>query len=172
MIWFVRFFFLEGLQEIIGFPIISKKMIKVLIVDDVASYRDSLSINIQKDGDIKVVGCASNGIEAIEKCRSILPDIVLMDIRMPVCDGIEGTKLIKAYNGNIKVLILSVYKDDENIVKALENGADGYLLKGNEPECIISTIKNTIQGLNTFGPSIFESLKKKFNLNKEQDAHD
>lgn len=90
-------------------------MIKVLIADDSAIIRDSLWTIIEQDPDINVVGSASNGIEAATLCASFVPDIILMDIRMPVTNGLKGAKLIKAQNNSI----LTTFSDDEYISEAL-----------------------------------------------------
>ena len=92
---------------------------KVLIVDDDALIRDSLSILFRLEEDFQVVGTASNGREAFEKCTKVKPDIVLMDVRMPIMDGVLGTKLIKENFEDIKVVILTTFKDDEYIMEAV-----------------------------------------------------
>lgn len=113
--------------------------IKVLIVDDDALIRDSLKMILELGGEIEIVGLCSNGKEAMQFCCDNVVEVVLMDIRMPICDGIEGTKKIKALYPNIKILILTTFQDDEYIFKALKNGAHGYMLK-NTPSIKIKEI--------------------------------
>lgn len=102
---------------------------KVIIVDDDGLIRDSLKLILSLENDIEVIGTAKNGMEAFELCKANKTDIVLMDIRMPVMDGVLGTKLIKENFHNVKVVLLTTFKDDEYIREAVLNGAEGYILK-------------------------------------------
>lgn len=122
-------------------------MIKVLVVDDLPILRESLKFIIEQDPQIEVIGCAENGKEAFELCEKLAPDVVLMDLIMPVCNGVEGTLMIKTCYPFIKVLILTIYGDEENVVQALKNGADGYILKDIEPETLRQAIKNLAEGV-------------------------
>ena len=108
-------------------------MIRVVICDDMPLLLQSLKIVIEGDPMLKVVGLAQNGYEAYELCKKENPDIVLIDIKMPECDGILGTKLIKSYNENIRVIILTTFSSDENVTAAIKNGADGYITKELSP---------------------------------------
>ncbi|MCX7920822.1 MAG: response regulator transcription factor [Clostridia bacterium] len=134
-------------------------MIRVLIVDDSAILRNALKTIVEQDKEIKVVGLASNGKEAVSICESISPDIVLMDIRMPLLNGVEGTKIIKSKNNAIKVLILTTFDDHEYISEAINSGADGYVLKDIRDEDLITAIKSTINGFSILQHSVFKSLK-------------
>ncbi|MHB8126155.1 MAG: response regulator transcription factor [Desulfitobacteriaceae bacterium] len=142
-------------------------MIKVLIVDDQKLLRESLKNIIEHDDEIDVVGCAENGCEALRMCDELLPELVLMDIKMPVCDGVEGTKLIKARYSNIKVIILTTFDDDENVSRALEIGADGYILKDVTPEELILIIKNAAKGFYIISNKTYGTIAKQFNKNNE-----
>ena len=119
---------------------------KVLIVDDDALIREGLKILLEIEADIQVVGTASNGQEAFDMCRKEKPDLVLMDIRMPVMDGVLGTKLIKSYFKDIKVVILTTFKDDEYIKEALKSGAEGYILKNQPADSIIESLRAVDKG--------------------------
>lgn len=121
-------------------------MIKVLIVDDDKMLCESMKIILSLDNEIEAVGTASNGDEAFKFCLKNPIDVILMDIRMPVCDGVSGTKKIKDAFSNIKIIILTTFNDDEYIVKALKNGASGYLLKTVSPDKIIEDIKVVYNG--------------------------
>ncbi|MDP4182359.1 MAG: response regulator transcription factor [Bacillota bacterium] len=136
-------------------------MIRLLIVDDVAILRNSIKFMLEADKDIEVVGTASNGKEAYEMCRDLKPDIVLMDLKMPECDGVEGTKLIKKSFPEIKVMILTTFKEKEDVETALESGVEGYVLKDIEPLELIAAIKNTYKGLYSIHKSAFDSIAKK-----------
>jgi len=120
--------------------------LKVLIVDDDALIREGLKILLEIEEDFLVVGTASNGQEALEMCRKEKPDLVLMDIRMPVIDGVLGTKLIKSHFEDIKVVILTTFMDDEYIKEALKSGAEGYILKNQPADSIIESLRAVGKG--------------------------
>lgn len=144
-------------------------MIKVLIVDDQIILRESLKFIIEQDSDINVVGLAGNGKEALSMCEKLNPDVVLMDIMMPECDGVEGTRLIKSKYETIKVIILTTFNDEKNVSTAIKNGADGYVLKDISPDQLILAIKSVFKGfsimqqstLNTFADSKEKRNNKK-----------
>ena len=139
-------------------------MIKVIVVDDQIILREGIKFRIDSDDEIKVVGSAGNGIEAMELCDRFLPDVVLMDIMMPICDGIEATKRIKLKYNSIKVIILTIFIDNENITKAMKNGADGYVLKDIDPKELINIIKNTASGLRIIHQDVLDTLVSDFAL--------
>ncbi|HEX3047577.1 MAG TPA: response regulator transcription factor, partial [Bacillota bacterium] len=122
-------------------------MIKVLIVDHQLIFRESLKIVIERDQEIQVIGSCGDGREAYEFCGRQMPDIVLMDITMPKCDGIEGTRLIKRKYPDTKILILTIFNEDTRVAEALRYGADGYVLKDISPDNFILAIKSVAQGL-------------------------
>lgn len=131
---------------------------KVLIVDDDALIRDSLKIILGLEEDIQVTGTACNGQEAFEMCKREVPDIVLMDIRMPVMDGVLGTKLIKSTFKDIKVLILTTFKDDEYIKEAVKNGAEGYILKNQSSDSIVESLRTVSKGNTVFHREVADTL--------------
>lgn len=136
-------------------------MIKVLIVDDVAILRNSIKFMLETNKDIEVLDTASNGREAFEKCSKLMPDIVLMDLKMPVVDGIEGTELIKGIYPQIKVIVLTTFKEEEDIQAAIRSGADGYILKDIEPDELAAAIKNTYKGFYTVHKDAYKTITKK-----------
>ncbi|OPZ91905.1 MAG: Transcriptional regulatory protein DegU [Firmicutes bacterium ADurb.Bin419] len=136
-------------------------MIKVLLVDDHDLFRDSLKMLIEQDKEICVVACAHNGNEALELCKQHQPDIVLMDILMPDCDGVKGVRLIKENFPDIKVVMLTSLSDEYNISQALMNGADGYLSKNLRGEELIKAIKSTDSGLVAMEQDTLNTLVKK-----------
>lgn len=138
-------------------------MIKVIIAEDKRLIAEGLKFIIESDKEIEVVGLASNGFEAFELCKIHNPDLVLMDLKMPCYDGIEGTKMIKSYSANIKVLVVTTFDDDEFVAEALKNGADGYLLKDINAEKLISTIKGVVEGLNVIDENVYQNIVNKFN---------
>ncbi|MEW9697894.1 response regulator [Paenibacillus sp. SI8] len=134
-------------------------MIHVLITDDDPFIRESLKLIIGLDEEITVVGTCMHGEEAFEVIQSgTKVDVVLMDIRMPICDGVQGTLRIKTVFPEVAVLILTTFDDDEFIVQALRNGASGYLLKNIAPDRIIQGIKTVQQGNLLIHPDIAKKL--------------
>ena len=121
-------------------------MIRVLIADDQELIRQSLSVVLDTQPDISMVGTASNGRETIELVRRDKPDVVLMDIRMPEVDGVECTRLIKAAHPEIKVIILTTFDDDEYVFGALRYGASGYLLKGISVHELANAVREVVRG--------------------------
>lgn len=118
----------------------------IIIVDDDPLITSSLKRLIEIESDIKVSGIARNGKEAFELCRQLNPDVVLMDIRMPEMDGVLGTRLIKNHFKNIKVVLLTTFKDEEYIKEAIKSGAEGYILKNQDIESIVDTLKTVAKG--------------------------
>lgn len=138
-------------------------MIKVVIADDQRLLSESLKSIIENDPDISVVDCVENGKEAFAVCGNTKVDLVLMDIRMPVCNGIEGTRLIKEAYQETKVLVLTTFEDDQSVYEALKSGADGYILKEITPQELIQAVKNTAKGFGIFSRSPFSSVVKQIN---------
>ena len=103
--------------------------IRVLLVDDHAIMRDGIGALINLQDDIEIVGEASEGKEAIEKARELVPDVVIMDISMPEMDGLEATRRIKKKNPSVKVLVLTQHDNREYILSTIKSGSDGYLPK-------------------------------------------
>ncbi|OBZ17887.1 MULTISPECIES: response regulator transcription factor [Bacillales] len=133
-------------------------MIQVLVVDDDPFIRESMNVILDLDQDLQVAGVCANGQEAADFVRQHPVDVVLMDIRMPVCDGVEGTKLLRALEHPPAVLILTTFDDDEYIAQAIRNGANGYLLKNVPPSRIISGIKTVHEGSVLIHPEIARKL--------------
>ena len=120
--------------------------IKVLIVDDQTLMRDGLKTILELEDNIEVVGTAKNGQEAIEFCRQLTPNVVLMDIRMPGMDGVESTKIIKSQYPAIVVLILTTFNEEAYIIDALAYGASGYILKDIEGDALIKAVNDAYKG--------------------------
>lgn len=131
---------------------------KVIIVDDDGLIRDSLKLVLGLEEDIEVIGTAKNGMEAFELCKADKPDIVLMDIRMPVMDGVLGTKLIKENFRDVKVVVLTTFKDDEYIREAVMNGAEGYILKNQSTDSIIESLRTVHKGNTVFEKDVVNAI--------------
>ncbi len=121
-------------------------MIKVLIVDDQTLIREGLNMMLSLYEEIKIVGEATNGQEAIEAIEEKELDLVLMDIRMPLMDGVEATRIIKKKYPHIKIIILTTFNEDEYIFQGLNNGADGYILKDVSSKELVNSIKSVYEG--------------------------
>lgn len=115
--------------------------VKLLLVDDQDLIRESLHIVLEMDPDIRVTGLAENGQAALEQCEAELPDIVLMDIHMPVMNGVEATREVKTRWPEVKVIILTTFQEVDYVVDALSYGAEGYLLKAIHPKDLVAGIK-------------------------------
>lgn len=149
---------------------------KLLLVDDEILIREGIKILLSAYSEIDVVGSCSNGFEAYEFCMENEVDIVLMDIRMDICDGVEGTKLIKSKFPDIKVLILTTFKDEAYIVEAMNNGASGYLLKNSSSDKIYEALRSISQGnvvMNSeIAKSIMQISKQTFDADEIIKKHD
>lgn len=135
-------------------------MIKILVVDDSEILIKSLKIILEQDPELQITGFAKNGAEALDLAGQLTPDIILMDVRMPVCNGVEGTKLIKQKHGSIKILMLTTFDDQQYIEEAILNGADGYILKDINDEDLIAAVKSVAKGFSIIHGCVFQALKK------------
>ncbi len=131
---------------------------RILLVDDDQNIIDSLLIILSKEPIFKVIGYANNGSEAISFINKNQVDLVLMDIRMPKMDGIEACMHIRKANPNIKIIMLTTFKDFRSVHQALLAGANGYLLKTDDVENQIKTIKNVFNGQAVFSLEALESF--------------
>ena len=131
--------------------------IKVIIADDSDFVRDGMKIILDVDDEFEVIGCAANGKEAIELAERQAPDVFLMDIQMPVMDGIEATKYIVEKKLG-KVLILTTFDDDDLVKQALKNGAKGYLIKNHTPDRLKQMIKSVYSGISVVEEKMLGTL--------------
>ncbi len=124
--------------------------IRVVIVDDHQVVLEGFMARLEREPEIDVVATASNGVEAIEVVKSTLPDVVLMDVSMPIMNGIESTQVLKEELPNIRVLMLTMHDNREYIMKVMQAGAVGYMLKEISAEKMVQAIKTVHQGRPTF----------------------
>ena len=145
---------------------------KVLLVDDHLLFRKGLASLLQSKEIVEVVGEAKDGYEAIEKARQARPDVILMDILMPGCDGIEATRCIKQDLPECKIIILTVSDEDKNLFEAIKAGAHGYLLKNTEPKQLFEMIEGVTRGEAALSPTIATRILSEFakQLNNEPQA--
>ena len=128
---------------------------KVLIVDDHATVRMGIRLVLQAADDLEVVGEAADGRSAISMARALSPDVILMDLRMPVLDGIEATK---ALHEKYRVVVLTTFDDDEYLFGALQAGAHGFLLKSAEPQAIILGVRAAARGESVLDPQVTDRI--------------
>ena len=128
--------------------------VKILIVDDHAVVRDGLRVMLDRREEFVVVGEAKNGLEAVTKVRELVPDVILMDLRMPELNGVEAMHQIRAENSEAKFLVLTTYDSDEYIFDAIEAGAKGYLLKDASREDLFQAISAVHRGESLVQPGV------------------
>lgn len=145
-------------------------MINIMLVDDHAVLRDGLKNIIDMENDIKVVGEAISGEDALKKIEKINPAIILMDINLPGHSGIEVTRIIKKDFPNIKVCVLTMYSHDEYFMSAIREGADGYLLKDSPSEQVIEAIRTIANGESVIQPSMTKKLLSFHQQKKETET--
>lgn len=134
--------------------------VRVLVVDDQVLLRASLAVLVGAAPDLLVVGEAGDGVEALELARALVPDVILMDVRMPRRDGIEATRAVTADPAlrGCRVLVLSMFDLDEYLYGALRAGASGFLLKDARPEQLVDAIRRTHAGESLFAPQLLTRL--------------
>jgi DNA-binding NarL/FixJ family response regulator len=130
----------------------------VMIVDDQTLFRRGLVKLLESDPRIKIIDDVANGAEAIERIAKNPPDVVLLDIKMPVMDGLEATRRIVSAYPKIKVLILTTFENDGYVVQALKAGASGYLLKDSQPEAIVSAMLSILSGERVMTQSVADQF--------------
>lgn len=142
-------------------------MINVIIADSQPILREGIKRLIEEDPGINVVGCVQDGQKALELCINLSPDVLLIDIAMPVYSGIDVMRMIKEKNKAVKVIILTIYNDNENIKNALQNGADGYILKNINPEELCLAIRNCVNGICVISSDIMARFVKYYNSTQQ-----
>lgn len=138
-------------------------MINVILVDDQKIVREGIKMILSLDDEIKVVNEAENGKELVEFLKTNeYPDVILMDVRMPIMDGVQATKIVKDNFKNIKVIILTTFNEDEYIFDGIKNGADGYILKDAGSEEIIKAIKTAYSGNILLNPEVATKIVRAY----------
>ncbi|MFC2071150.1 response regulator [Chloroflexota bacterium] len=141
---------------------VNEERLRVLVVDDSPLFRQGLSSLLGNCPDIQVVGEAGDGYEAIEKAREIMPDVILMDIMMPNCNGLEATRVIKDEMPSVKIVMLTVSESEENLFQAIKLGAQGYLLKSVEAEELFQVLRGLPHGEAYVAPGIAAKILQEF----------
>lgn len=135
------------------------KQITVLLAEDQANFRKSLKLLVEWDGDIGVVGEAKNGLEAVRLSASLHPEVIIMDIAMPLLNGLQATRQIMKASPATRVLILSAHPDPEYIVQAMVSGASGYLIKQSSTQFLAEAIREVLKGSSYFSTAIPKALR-------------
>jgi DNA-binding NarL/FixJ family response regulator len=135
-------------------------VIRVLVADDHPVVRRGISDLLASEPDVDVVGTAGDGADAVERAAALRPDVVLMDIEMPVVDGVEATRRITAATPGTAVVILTTFADRTRITRALDAGAAGYLLKDAEPSELVAGVRAAVAGSTPVSPRAADSLAR------------
>lgn len=147
-------------------------MIRVLLVDDHPLVLDGINACLSSEASIEVVGQANNGLEALELAEALAPDVVLMDVSMPVMNGLEATKEMKLRFPQYRVLILSMHENREYILQLIQSGAAGYVLKDVSSEELVKAIEVVHQGGTYFSAKASDALVKQFENPAKALTHD
>ena len=145
--------------------------VRVLLVDDQALFREALATLLEMRPEIEVVGEAANGGEALDRAATLRPDVVLMDLHMPVLDGIAATRRLRAEQPGVRVLALTTFDDDEDVFAALRAGAVGYLLKDVTSDRLVEALLAAVRGESVLQPSVAAKVVARFaRMTDEQSA--
>ncbi len=136
--------------------------IRVLLVDDQALFREGLRTLLEFRDDLEIVGEAANGEEALFMAARLRPQVILMDLRMPVLDGVEATRRLKESHPECKVIALTTFDDDETVFDGLRAGAVGYLLKDVPSDTLVEAIRATVRGESFLHPSVARKVVAEF----------
>ena len=136
------------------------EQIRILLVDDQPLFRGAIAALIAGQDDMVVVGEAENGLDAVEKANALTPDLVVMDIEMPIMNGVEATRLIRERLPGVKVVMLTVSETDDHVFDAIRFGAHGYLLKDLRPEQLYDLIRSVMRNETPLSPAIAGRLLK------------
>ncbi|MEV4178256.1 response regulator transcription factor [Nonomuraea sp. NPDC049709] len=145
-------------------------MIRVLVADDQALVRAGVRMLLQATGDMEVVGEAEDGAEAVRLAERHLPDVVLMDLRMPRVDGLEAIRRVLAARPGARIVVLTTFAEDGNVYAALRAGAVGFLVKDDEPERMVDAVRRAAAGEQLLAPSVLRRVVERFLAAEEQAA--
>ncbi|NMB68101.1 MAG: response regulator transcription factor [Chloroflexi bacterium] len=140
--------------------------IRVLIVDDQAVVRSGLSAFLAVFEDLNLVGEAANGLEAVQRCDELLPDVIIMDLMMPEMDGVEATREIHARHPEVHILVLTSFPEEDLVQKAMQAGAISYLLKNTAAAELIAAVRDAYDGRPTLAPEATQALIRAVSLPK------
>lgn len=141
---------------------------RILLADDHEIFRDGLANLLAREPDFEVVGQAGDGFEALERARELKPDLILMDISMPICNGVEGTRLIHSALPSIRILILSISEDESDLFEALRAGASGFIQKDSSKAVFLRAIRQVLVGEAPLSPRQATSVLRAFQRSLDQ----
>jgi DNA-binding NarL/FixJ family response regulator len=144
--------------------------IRVLLVDDHQLFRRGVASLLAGRDDIEVVGEANNGAEAVERARELMPDVILMDIKMPEMDGLSATKQLKAEMPYVRIIMLTVSETDEDLFEAIKAGASGYLLKNVDPDYLIACVQQVQRGEVPIAPTMAAKILRELTAPAESSS--
>jgi DNA-binding NarL/FixJ family response regulator len=143
---------------------------KVIICDDQAIVRDGLEMMLKLESDIQIVGLAEDGATAVDLVAQKKPDLVLMDLKMPIMNGVEAIRQIRVKYPEVKILVLTTYDDDEWVFDAIKAGASGYLLKDTPRDDVVKAIRGTFTGKSYVDPSVAGKVMRQASSHQTQPA--
>ena len=132
--------------------------IRVLIVDDHTLFRRGIRTMLAVEEDMQVVGEAATGREALERARTLMPDVILMDIKMPDMDGVEATRILRAEMPHVGIIFCTMFEDDEFVFAGLKAGGHGYIIKESDPETMLRAIRAVAHGESLLSPTIAQKV--------------
>jgi DNA-binding NarL/FixJ family response regulator len=147
----------------------SSQKIRIIVVDDQVLFRKGLRALLEEVEDFEVAGEADDGVKAVQLARASRPDAVLMDVNMPICNGVEATRQIKGELPETKIVMLTISDDDQDLFEAIKAGAQGYLLKDLRPEALFDMIRAVMRGETPISPAIAGKLLNEFRLHPRRE---
>ena len=144
------------------------KKIRVLLADDHQLFREGLANILNAQPDFEVVGEASDGLEVLVKARKLTPDLILMDVGMPGCDGVEATQRVKQELADVVIVMLTVRDEDEKLFEAIKSGAQGYLLKSIRSRELLSMLRGAVRGEAAITPTLGGRMLEEFRRLSQQ----
>lgn len=135
---------------------------RICLADDHELFGDGVAQLLNKQPDMEVVGIARDGLEILSLARELKPDLILMDIHMPISDGVEATYLIREFDTHVTIVMLTALDSDEKLIEAIRAGADGYMLKNTGSESFMAAVRGALKGETTVPPHLTRRLLKEF----------
>lgn len=135
---------------------------RICIADDHELFRQGLVMLLDQQSDLEVVGVADDGLEILSLTREMMPDLILMDINMPICDGVEATRLIREINDDVLIFILTALDSDDNLIEGIKAGANGYLLKKTSSDGFLRAVRGALAGESTLPRHLTARLIKEY----------
>ncbi|MGD9049839.1 MAG: response regulator transcription factor [Anaerolineae bacterium] len=136
--------------------------VNILIVDDHTLFRTGVRRMLEAEEDMRVVGEAATGVEALEQARALMPDVILMDIKMPDLDGVQAARTLHREMPHVGIIFVTMFEDDEFIFKGLQAGGRGYILKDADPDTMLRAIRAVAHGESLLGSTVAQKVMRQF----------